>query len=615
MLPAAFWETRAAFASVRAYARSHQRMERPFISSQLNQSKMRSTVIADRMVTMPPARQSRTLTMRIGRLALVCSLVLVFLNGCAPESPPFESVEVPQDLAEMDRAVRLQFEQLWHQGSDTSTPAAERGNWGVLAQWFHVYRYPDSAVRSYTNAMLVEPDEPRWPYMKALLLAEQGDTAKARTLFQAALTLAPEIAPIHVQLGDLARSAGDLETAEAHYKQALVLRPTDAGARFGLGQLALLRGDAAAALQWLEPLSEEQPDAAELNYVLATALRLNGDIEGAQVLLARVPEENLHQTGLRRFDPWWNELMQIEQGSREVSRRAVQAARRGEDQRAAVLFGIAVQRDPNGPEERLNWALSLSRLGHHEQAWEQIQEAIARAQPGSDMQARARTEAARLATVAGRPRQAQTMLEALLSEQPELAQARVQLGGLLHSLGDLHGALEQYQALRDADAFNAEVAFWQAAALLALGQRDRVADQLVIDRRNYPEVARLRQLHWRLIATQPVANPQRLWALLHEANQSLQDPPKLMEAETLAMIYAALDEYSAAIAWQQVVMETLSAEPEAGPSQIQIARRRLTLYQENKRPSRAWEASEQAIAIPVRSPYPDLLFSTELTQP
>ncbi|AKS41531.1 tetratricopeptide repeat protein [Wenzhouxiangella marina] len=544
------------------------------------------------------ASDFQRVSLRTSVLFLLCWLVLL-LSACSSDPLPLEVVEAPQDLGEMDRSVRSQFEQLWLDGGQSSPSPALRGNWGALAQWFHAYRYPDSAARSYANAILVEPAEPRWPYLLAVLLAEQGESARARELFQAALELAPRVQSIHVRLGDLARQGGDLDAAEAYYRQALSLSSTDAGARFGLGQLALLRGDAEMALHWLEPLSREQPDAAVLNYAMATALRLSGDLAGAQDLLERVPDENLHQIGLRQDDPWWTELLRIEQGSREVSRRAVQAVRRGEHQRAAVLFGIAVQRDPEGAEERLNWALALSRLGHHQQALEQIQEAVARAEPGSDLHARVRTEAARLQTQAGRPRQALAILENLLGERPEQTRARVQLASLLHSFGDLQGALRQYETLRELGDFSADLAFWQVAAHLALDRRDRAAEQLIEDLSNYPEARQLRLLQWRLMATEVSTDQDLLQSVLRQAVQAMGDPPGLLEAETQAMLYAALDEYEAAIAWQEAVTDALSAESEA--ASLQIARRRLTLYREGKRPSRAWEANERLIAVPLQN--------------
>jgi Tfp pilus assembly protein PilF len=530
----------------------------------------------------------------------LCLGWLLLAGACTPE--PLASVDPPPDLAQLDQAVREQFEELWSEGQGAGPVAPEvRRNWGALAQWFHVYRYHASAATCYEHAMRVAPDEPRWPYLRGLLATEHGDMAQARPLFLRALALAPDAPHVHVRLADLARSEGELDSAERGYRAALALDPADSAARFGLAQLALEGGDAEAALEWLVPLSAEQPEAAELNYALGTAWRLAGDNARAEAALGEVPETNLHQVALRREDPWLAELMRTDQGARQLTRRAVQAAQRGENDRAAVLFGAAVQRDPDGAEERLNWALALARLGHHEQARSQIEQAIARAEPGSELEARIQLESGRLHAQAGRPRQGEAQLRSLLARRPDQSRARVELSRLLHTRGELEGALEQYQALRETDAFSAELAFWQAAAGLALDQRDAASRQLQLDIAAFPKASRLQTLHWRVTATQQPPDLQALREAMAQLT-GLEQPLDVLQAETLAMTYAALQAYPTAIAWQEAVVHALAGESRSAP--LRIVRRRLALYREGKRPEKAWETTERPLELPVRSPYP-----------
>ncbi|MEZ5440144.1 MAG: tetratricopeptide repeat protein [Lysobacterales bacterium] len=518
----------------------------------------------------------------------------LLLCACQPAEPPAIDVAPPPDLAQLDLAVREQFRQLWE---------ADTRDWGALAQWFHVYRYPDSAERCYREAILQQPLEPRWPYLLALLLVEKSDPSAAEYL-EAALALAPEAPQIRLQLADMARRQGQAEQAAEGYRAVLAARPKDAAARFGMGQLALQRGDAPAALEWLLPLAEEQPNAAELNYALGTAWRLQGDATRAAAALERVPDSNLHQLPLQRDDPWQAAMQQMDRGSRMLTRRGIRASREGDHARAARLFGAAVQSDPDGVEERLNWALALSQLGRHEAALAQIDAALNRSVADSDMQLRVRTEQARLLTLAGQPTQAERLLQALLDDHPEQLRARLELARLLHTRGDMSGALAQYAQLRAAGAASPELVFWQAAALLALPDRAAAAEQLRRDLHDDPERQRLQLLQWRLLATDPRADRQSLNSA-RDQTLALTPSPNVLQVETLAMLLAGSGDHERAARWQQAVVSALE---QAAPAQaalvesLHIARRRLTLYREARRPLKAWEPTERPLALRIQVP-------------
>ena len=65
--------------------------------------------------------------------------------------------------------------------------------------------------------------QPAGHYLRAIVLVEQGDAEQARSSFQRALYLHPDLVLAHFAMGNLARSGGKTEEAEKHFSNALRL--------------------------------------------------------------------------------------------------------------------------------------------------------------------------------------------------------------------------------------------------------------------------------------------------------------------------------------------------------------------------------------------------------
>jgi Flp pilus assembly protein TadD len=69
-----------------------------------------------------------------------------------------------------------------------------------------------------------------------------GRIDQAETAYRVALTLAPDWAPVHCELGDLLRAQGNCTEAETAYRQALCLQPDMSVAAASLAQLLIEQG-------------------------------------------------------------------------------------------------------------------------------------------------------------------------------------------------------------------------------------------------------------------------------------------------------------------------------------------------------------------------------------
>jgi tetratricopeptide (TPR) repeat protein len=98
---------------------------------------------------------------------------------------------------------------------------------------------------------------------------EDPDPARARTLYAQLLTMTPDNADAHVNLGRLLHEVGRLAEARDHYRAALSLRPRDATAAYNLAVSLGDEGRTAEAMQWYHLSLEADPGLAEAHYNLA----------------------------------------------------------------------------------------------------------------------------------------------------------------------------------------------------------------------------------------------------------------------------------------------------------------------------------------------------------
>jgi tetratricopeptide (TPR) repeat protein len=103
----------------------------------------------------------------------------------------------------------------------------------------------------------------------------------ARVAYQRALTLEPDFAEAHVNLGRLMHESGDLPFAEEHYRAALALRPGDATAQFNLGVVLEDRGRFDEALAMYEATVITVPNHADAHFNAARLYDRAGNYEAA----------------------------------------------------------------------------------------------------------------------------------------------------------------------------------------------------------------------------------------------------------------------------------------------------------------------------------------------
>lgn len=170
--------------------------------------------------------------------------------------------EVPQvETRDMAAPVREAVERA--RAAVLEDPASHAA-WYDLGATLQAHALYEAAAVALERAAELRPDDPRPPYLLAILGPTLGfDVERTLGLYTRAAELDPRYPPLHVRRGNALAAAGRLDEARRAHTRAVELDPSFPMAHRQLGLAALDLGDLALALLHLEFGAElEQGDHA-----------------------------------------------------------------------------------------------------------------------------------------------------------------------------------------------------------------------------------------------------------------------------------------------------------------------------------------------------------------
>ena len=139
----------------------------------------------------------------------------------------------------------------------------------------------DAAVRFYTAAVALRPENPGAHLNLGRALGKAGDLHGALAAYRKALELAPNYAMAYNNLGIDLSAQGDVPGAIAAYSEAIRLDPKYASPHYNLGNALQAKGDLDDAIgAYRQAISLNHKNARPHNG-LGIALRAKGDLDGA----------------------------------------------------------------------------------------------------------------------------------------------------------------------------------------------------------------------------------------------------------------------------------------------------------------------------------------------
>jgi Flp pilus assembly protein TadD len=171
--------------------------------------------------------------------------------------------------------------------------SAESGNADPLMVRAHVARelgLLDEAAFSLDMARRLCPDSIEIVHNLGAFYEAAGESFKARSCYEDAITRRPDFFPSYLNLGNVRRTLGDLAGAQRAYEQALHLKPDSAKAHGNLANLLKLQGVLTRAEEHFRRASELDPADSRWWFGVAATMHDLGRLDEAMVLYNKILE-------------------------------------------------------------------------------------------------------------------------------------------------------------------------------------------------------------------------------------------------------------------------------------------------------------------------------------
>jgi tetratricopeptide (TPR) repeat protein len=261
---------------------------------------------------------------------------------------------------------------------------------------------------------------------KARMLLADGAVADALRHARESVKADPTLPSTHYTVGLAAMADRKFEEAEKAFEEVTRLSPRAAGAQLQLSRLRLARGEAAGALTAARDAARQRPDSPEAAILVSRSLRAQGDPAKAWAELSSRVASHPESTPLH-----------IEMGWVALERKQFDAARKS--------FGEALKQAPDSLEAQSGLVASHLAAGDVQKARSQV-EAWRRAAPQDKT---FDVLAARVELAAGKPADAERILQSVVIADSSHLEAYELLGRLYVSQKRLDRAIEQYEALAE----------------------------------------------------------------------------------------------------------------------------------------------------------------------
>jgi tetratricopeptide (TPR) repeat protein len=281
-------------------------------------------------------------------------------KGPEPTLPSRPELLPPELLALIDRYV----------GEVRASPA-DGARHGALGLLYEANELWTEARASFETARTLQPTDPLWHLHAAIAAAQSGDVPSAIQGLRAGAEQHPGFAPLQARLGDLYLLGGDTAQARTAYEAAQRLAPQAPEPLLGLAEVAFAEGAADKALDPLERALKLDPHYRVAHYLLGLAYgQLGMASESARELAAG---EGGLKRALRDAGTLQLPVLSFGRTRARVDSGKLLAARRPRE--AADLLEPLVARYPDDAMLRINLALAWRDLGRTDDALSALAEA------------------------------------------------------------------------------------------------------------------------------------------------------------------------------------------------------------------------------------------------
>jgi tetratricopeptide (TPR) repeat protein len=219
--------------------------------------------------------------------------------------------------------------------------------WGKLGAVLKSFEYREEAVRCLAVAGRLDSQEPRWPYLRGVLLASPAPSNAVIEFRRAVALCGNEPDTPRMRLARLLAETGQAEDARRELEALLRAKPAHAPALLAMARLEQARGNLAQALSLAQRCTTDAQTAqATWTFLGALHLRL-GDTNAAQFASRRAAAVS---PDVPLADPFEAEILHWRSDARSLSDQAQQALMARRLSEAAPLITRLVNDHPQFSE-------------------------------------------------------------------------------------------------------------------------------------------------------------------------------------------------------------------------------------------------------------------------
>lgn len=390
----------------------------------------------------------------------LASLLVVFLAACeGPERSVPTEVPAP-DLSLATPPVARILEEA--RAGVVGAPA-DGAAWGRYGMTLYAHHFVADAVTCFAAAETLDGEEVRWPYYRAVILAESDVNAALEPLTRAA-TLAPGNRTVALRLADALVVLGRTEEARARYEALAEGDGDEARVAFGRARCAAAEDDWEAALAFARDAAAREPDRIDVRQLLIRSLAQTGDREAAAAERLRL--------GTYREQPWpdpmLRRIVELRRDPDSVAERADHLISVRRVQEGMQLLAGLVKDYPDDPQSWARLANGLRRTGDNANAERVLAEGLAVHPESTTLSFMRGMILASVGDCVG----AESMMYEVLARQADHADAHFILGHCLDEQGRFEDAIASLTEALSLEPQHVPSHVELAELLLATGRPD-----------------------------------------------------------------------------------------------------------------------------------------------
>jgi len=449
--------------------------------------------------------------------------------------------------------------------------------YGRMGINYLAHEQQQAAAACLRNAAVLDPQNPRWPYLLAVHYEETGFLDKAVDNYREALILNRTYLPGYIRLGRVLLELNRLKEAEASFQVVLNVVPDDPAALDGAGRVAFENGELEKAADLFQRALAKDPEATSLHYRLGQTYRALGETDKARAELGmageRIPTVD---------DPLLAYVQAHTRGAEHYLQAAAQAEAAGQPLAAINFYDLATSIDPTNIDALLKLGELQGSVGQIDGAFGTF--GLVLSQDPSNP--RANYFAGTILERWGKEDEARERYEKALATEPQLVEPRMLLANAQMRAGEYALAGDNYAQIAHQLPGSVEVMYLLGMAWLGSGQCQWADPVLLRAAKMAPEDRQIATALARAYATCPTATDEQKKQALTAARAMYDEHPDMDTCETLAMASAANGEFEEAVdAQAQAIFEALKSQSKVRLPWLQENMQR---YQEEKPAEAPW---------------------------